>query len=277
MKPQNLKWRRTVKSALRMAAYVVGAVSIFLGVMPIPFMVFNTGAAAFLLFGVTAILTAALWDRFDGWGRVPRRLHEVSDLRRPPTPKGWRITRLALCLCLTLALAGGGALSLAMGSAIGQAPGERATVVVLGCRVYGDQPSLMLQRRLNAALEYLNIHPEAPVVCSGGQTPGDPYSEAAVMANYLTQNGIGPERIYLEERSASTAQNIGNTAEIIRQNGLPQQIAIATDGFHELRAQLYARKNGLDGRSLPAATPWGIAPSYWVREWFGLAKAVVFG
>lgn len=277
MKPQNLKWRQAVKTALQRAAYVVGGISILLGVMPIPFMVFNTGAAAFLLFGVAAILTAALWDRFDGWGRVPRRLHEVSDLRRPPAPRWWRMTRLALSLCLVLALAGGGVLSLAMGAAIGQTPGENATVVVLGCRVYGDQPSLMLQRRLNAALEYLNIHPQAAVVCSGGQTAGDPYSEAAVMANYLVQRGVSPERIYLEEQSASTAQNIGNSAEIIRQNGLPLQIAIATDGFHELRAQLYARKNGLDGRALPAVTPWGIAPAYWVREWFGLAKAVVFG
>lgn len=275
MSPQKRLGR--LKSPLRAAAYVLGGISIFSGLLCVPFLVFNMGAAALLLFGAVVILLAYLWDRFDGWGRIPRRLHEVSDLRRPPAPLWWRRLRTALCLLLSLSLVVCAGISLAMIRAIRNAPGPAATVVVLGCKVYGNQPSLMMERRLDAALEYLNSHPEAPVVCSGGKTPGDPYSEAEVMAMYLAGRGVAPERIYLEGQSASTAENIRFSAQIIRDKGLPAEVAIATDGFHQLRGQIYAGKNGLDGRGLPTMTPWGIAPSYWVREWLGIAKAVLVG
>lgn len=42
-----------------------------------------------------------------------------------------------------------------------------ATVVVLGCKVNGDQPSLMLRRRLECALEYLRTNEQAVCVVSG--------------------------------------------------------------------------------------------------------------
>lgn len=277
MRKRNPKKPRRLKGALRAAAYVLGAVSILYGLWCIPFKVFNVGMAALLLFGVLIILIAFLWDRFDGWGRIPRRLHEVSDLRRPPTPRWWRRLRAALCLLLALGIIACGGISVIMVRAIHNAPGPAATVVALGCKVYGGEPSLMLQRRLDAALEYLDAHPDAPVVCSGGKGGGDVYSEAEVMAAYLTRHGVAAQRIYLEDQSVSTAQNIAFSAAIIRENGLPIQAAIATDGFHQLRGQIYAGKNGLDGRALPARTPWGIAPSYWVREWFGVAKAVLIG
>lgn len=271
--------KRALKAAgivLRAGAFAGGIVSICVGLMPLAFMVFNTGAAAFIGAGGVAVFLAVFWDRFDGWGRIPRRLHEVSDLRRSPAPVWWKRLRLFLSICLVLFVAGGCAVSALMMAAIYNAPGPEATVVVLGCRVYGDQPSLMLQRRLDAALEYLSAHPESPVVCAGGRDQRDPYSEAYVMARYLEAQGISPERIYQEDTSTTTRENLANAASIIRENGLPQQAAIATDAFHELRGQLYAKRSGLDGRSLPAQTPWGIAPSYWVREWLGLAKALFF-
>lgn len=277
MKSVSRKKRQMIGRALRGVAMVVGCASLFLGLMPMAFMVFNMGALTFLLFGLACILLALLWDRFDGWGRIPRRLHEVSDLRHPPAPRWWRYARTALSLCLVLFAMGGTVVSVVMMAAIQNSPGDNATVVVLGCKVYGDQPSLMLQRRLNAALTYLKSHPQAPVVCSGGLTEGDPYSEAMVMANYLFENGVEANRIYLDETSASTAQNLANSARMIREFGLPEEAAIATDAFHELRGQIYAKKNGLVGKALPAVTPWGIAPSYWVREWLGIAKALVLG
>lgn len=276
MTPEKKRRAAAAGRALRAAASAAGAVCIFLGVMPMAFMVFNTGAAALIAYGGATIALCVLWDRFDGWGRVPRRIREVSDLRHAPAPLWWRRTRIIAAACLIAAAAGGAGLSAAMNAAIANPPQGPATAVVLGCKVYGDKPSLMLQRRLTEALAYLQANPDAPVVCSGGKTKGDPYSEAEVMAMYLTDSGIAPERIYLDNTSGTTGQNMANAAAIIRENGLPEQAAVATDGFHELRAWIYAKKNGLTGRALPAVTPWGIAPSYWVREWFGLAKSLFF-
>ena len=47
-----------------------------------------------------------------------------------------------------------------------QQTGE-ATVVVLGCKVNGEEPSLMLRRRLECAMEYLAENPQADCVVSG--------------------------------------------------------------------------------------------------------------
>lgn len=259
----------------RSLSFCGGAASFSLGLIALPSLVFNLGSAALFAFGGTAIALPFFWNRFDGWGRVPRRLHEVSDRRKPPVPSWWKKLRIALAACLVLGTCVGAGLSIAMVAAIRNTPPENGTVIVLGCKVYGSQPSPMLQRRLNTALKYLNANPESPVICSGGLSAGDPYSEAKVMAQYLYDHGIPQERIYLEERSTSTAENIAFSAQIIRDYGLPSQIALATDGFHQLRGQIFSRKNGLQPGALPAPTSWNVIPCYWVREWLGLAKAFI--
>jgi len=58
---------------------------------------------------------------------------------------------------------------------------EGATVVVLGCRVYGERANQMLIERLEAAYEYLTEHEEAMCVLSGGKGPGESISEAECM------------------------------------------------------------------------------------------------
>ena len=61
-----------------------------------------------------------------------------------------------------------------------QQTGE-ATVVVLGCKVNGEEPSLMLRRRLECAMEYLAENPQADCVVSGGMGDNESYTEAHVM------------------------------------------------------------------------------------------------
>lgn len=45
-------------------------------------------------------------------------------------------------------------------------------VMVLGAGVNGETPSLTLRTRMDAAIAYLELHPDIPVVLSGGQGPG---------------------------------------------------------------------------------------------------------
>ena len=42
-------------------------------------------------------------------------------------------------------------------------------VVVLGAQTHGDRPSRTLRERLDLAAEYLEAHPAARVIVSGGQ------------------------------------------------------------------------------------------------------------
>lgn len=158
-----------------------------------------------------------------------------------------------------------------IGAAV-SAPDENATVVVLGCKVNGEQPSLMLSRRLEAAYDYLTVHPSAKCILSGGQGYNEGISEAECMYRWLVDKGIDSKRLYKEGRSTTTEENIRYSGEIITQNGLNEELALVTDGFHEFRASVIAQKQGYMCGSVPANTPFYLLPTYVLREMFGIAK-----
>ncbi len=143
---------------------------------------------------------------------------------------------------------------------------EPATVIVMGCEVRGDQPSLMLKERLNVAYKELINNPDYKCIVSGGHTVGDPLSEAMVMRNYLVEKGIDSNRIYLEDQATNTQENIAKSISIIKQNQLPENIIIATDAFHQLRANYYVRENNYQGYATSSLSGIGLVPGYYARE-----------
>lgn len=160
--------------------------------------------------------------------------------------------------------------------AAGRKPAEDATVVVLGCRVYGELASLSLLERLQAAEEYLREHPEAVCILSGGQGPGEDISEAECMYRYLTEQGISPERLYREDKSTSTRENLAFSRAIIEEHGFGENVAIVTNEYHEYRASIIARELDLEAASVPAATAVWLFPAYYVRELYGILYEWVF-
>ena len=149
-------------------------------------------------------------------------------------------------------------------------PSENATVVVLGCRAYGSRPSIMLASRLDAAYEYLTEHPDAICIVSGGQGPDESMPEAECMYLYLTDRGIAPERIYQENRSTSTRENLLFSQEIIEAKGLNPEIAIVTNEYHEYRAGMVAEALEMEYSAVPARTPLWLFPTYYIRELYGI-------
>jgi len=149
-------------------------------------------------------------------------------------------------------------------------PHEAATIVVLGCRVVGEGPSQMLEERLEAALQYMNEHPEAVAVLSGGQGADESISEAECMFRYLTAHGIDSKRLYLEDKSTSTKENIAFSHDIIVKNHLNDEIAIVTNEFHEYRAIRAAKAFGYQAAAIPAKTFIFLFPTYYVRELYGI-------
>lgn len=192
-----------------------------------------------------------------------------------------RFGRILICtavvivaVCIILA----SVISVLMIKASRDAPdGRPSTVVVLGCKVNGTSPSLMLERRLDAAYEYLSENPDVIVIVSGGKGDDEHISEAECMKNYLTDLGISPERIYMEDKSSSTYENLKFSQKIIEENKLNNDITIVTDSFHQLRAEMIAEELGFNAYSVSAHTPMWLLPTYWVREWFGVVFQFVFG
>lgn len=153
---------------------------------------------------------------------------------------------------------------------------EPGAVIVLGCQVRGETPSTMLARRLDAALETLSEHPNAVCVVSGGKGSGEDISEAEAMRRYLVERGIPDERIILEDRSVDTRGNIRFSAELLKERGIDSAV-IVTNEFHQYRADIYARRNGLTAGHHSGKTPLYNLPNYWVREWAALYDAFVRG
>ena len=80
-------------------------------------------------------------------------------------------------------------------------------MIVLGAGVNGTEPSLSLRTRLDAALDYLTANPDIPAVLTGGRGYGETITEAQCMYDYLTERGVEPERLILEDAASNTAEN----------------------------------------------------------------------
>lgn len=154
-------------------------------------------------------------------------------------------------------------------------------VIILGAGVNGTSPSLSLQTRLDAALSYLEAHPDIPVVLTGGQGYGEEISEAACMYDYLTARGVEPERLILEEAASNTAENFAFSAPLLEEAGVDigtDTVAVVTNDFHVARARLIARKKGYGATyGVGAPIPWPhLEVNYYLREAFAVVKSVLF-
>ncbi len=160
--------------------------------------------------------------------------------------------------------------------------GDPQVMIVLGCSVKPWGPSILLQDRLNKALDYLQDHPDMTVVVSGGQGADEPVSEAQAMYDYLVDHGIAAERILLEDQSFNTMQNLTYSAELLTAQGydVTQDVMVVSNGFHLTRVRmLWNRVVGDDAHLSTLAAPSSHAPSrlkMYIREPIGLVKSFIF-
>lgn len=187
----------------------------------------------------------------------------------------WRVITNAFAVLLTMVLLFIIIMLFMMKYYSSRKPADTATVVVLGCQVNGKKPSLMLKKRLEAAYDYLIEHENAACVVSGGKGNNEDISEAECMYIWLTEKGIAPSRIYKEDRSANTYENIAFTGEIISSEGLSEELAIVTDGFHEMRAAMIAGKMGYSSGAVSAQTPLYLSASFTTRELIALSAEII--
>lgn len=224
--------------------------------------VVNAGNIAGTFASAVLLIITIFWRQFSGfigsiWQHIPGKIF---------------LSIIALMLAAGICLAG--FLSVKMISSANNAPERPCTAVVLGCKVKGTVPSLMLKRRLEAAYGYLDENPEAMCIVSGGQGTGEEISEAEAMKRYLTEKGIDSGRILMEDRSVNTHENLAFSKAVLEENGLDSEIVIITDGFHQYRASLIAEELGLRSYSVSCHTRTELVPTYWVREWFALIKEI---
>ena len=156
-------------------------------------------------------------------------------------------------------------------------PPKGTPVVILGCGLAGTHIDIMLQSRANTAIYYLkNKDTTAKCIVSGGKGVNELLSEAQAIKNYLMQNGIPESRIIVEDKSTNTYENIRNSADIIKKDGM-SDMAVATDSYHEFRVSVLVKKQNMKFYALPSKTPPDLFLAYWIRESLAVTKVLIFG
>ena len=249
-----------MKNLLRFAAAALCVAAIVYFLMPLGLGISHIGM--YYPCAVLAIVIFALL--------FPRT---VQKLLRGPWGK-WVKAAAALlltgvsCILLTVGI-------IAFAAADAPAEDEEVTVMVLGCQVIGEKPSVMLRQRIETAYAYLAAHPEVKCVATGGKGGNENISEGECIRRELVAMGIDPGRIYVEDQSTSTAENMQFSSRIIAAQKFPTTVVVASDTFHQLRAGIYAKRSGLEARSLGCRSPWYLSGGYWTREVLALYAAFI--
>ena len=191
---------------------------------------------------------------------------------------------LALLAAILLAAAAFLALELVVltGGRTAVAEGEDApqVMVIFGCKVDPDGPSVLLRDRLDTALDYLEDHPELTVVVTGGKGDDEHQSEAAAMYDYLTGHGVDGAQILLEDQSRNTWQNVNNTLALLEAGGAEpgtDSVLLVSSDFHLTRIRMLWQRAAGEGCTLSTlAAPVSHFPSrvqMFFREPFALVKS----
>ena len=153
-------------------------------------------------------------------------------------------------------------------------------VLVLGCKVNPNGPSLSLSERIEATYQYLTKNPDTICIASGGQGPDEPMTEARCIYDRLTAMGIDPSRIWLEEKSTSTWENLNFSLDLIEEKtgSRPTAIGLVSSEYHLFRAGLLAKECGITIQGIPAATSWlALRLNNYLREVAGVWHYLILG
>ena len=151
-------------------------------------------------------------------------------------------------------------------------------IIVLGAAVHGDKVTWVLENRLNTAIEYLEAHPTAICVVSGGQGAGESVTEGSAMKKYMEEHGVDASRVYAEEQAKNTKENFVNSKKIIDGVlGENAKIAFVTTNFHVYRAGQVAKELGMQVIGIPADDVWYLRLNNFLRECVGICVYALRG
>ncbi len=188
-----------------------------------------------------------------------------------------RIAKVILCLFLVWLISFGVLVTAFINAAVSQTDEDVQCVFVLGAGIKGETPTLVLQERLNFAIDYMNSYPSSIAIVSGGKGFGESITEAEAMYRYMVDRGIGQNRILKEEKATSTYENMLYSKRLFEESSKESlsKIMIVTSDFHMLRSKMLAERVGLEAAGISSSTPGYIYPNVLLREYFAYFKSLL--
>ena len=93
-------------------------------------------------------------------------------------------------------------------------------IVVFGTAQYDGEPSPVLAARLDHAIELYEAKLAPVVVVTGGNQPGDRFTEAAASATYLLERGVPDEDVLREVSGTSSWQSLAAVSEFLAERDI---------------------------------------------------------
>ncbi len=207
--------------------------------------------------------------------------YNLCHMAKNKWPRGTRVVRRIFTVCLCIGLIVVGITECIIIKASFGDPEETCQyMVVLGAKVRSDGPSVALMDRIRATAEYMRQHPEVIAIVSGGQGADEPMTEAQCMYDELCKLGIAPERIWMEDKSTSTWENLQFTLDLIEEKTgqRPEKIGLLSSEYHMFRAGLFADACGVDAVGIPARTSrFSQLVNHFMREVAGVWHYIILG
>jgi uncharacterized SAM-binding protein YcdF (DUF218 family) len=130
-------------------------------------------------------------------------------------------------------------------------------IVVLGAAQYDGRPSAIYQARLQHALDLYNSGVAPLLVFTGGNEPGDRFTEGGSGARWATEHGVPASAVLTEEKSRTTYGNLAGAKRMLEVRGgvgRRPRVVVVSDPFHMFRAVRQAGDLGLDAFPSPTRT-----------------------
>lgn len=119
-------------------------------------------------------------------------------------------------------------------------PDDIDCIIVLGAGIWGEEPSPMLQDRLDTAIK-LYKEGAAPKIIMTGDHGRTEYDEVNVMKDYAMKQGIPSSDIFMDHAGFSTYESIYRAKHIFK----AENVVIVTQEYHLYRALFIANSLGL--------------------------------
>jgi uncharacterized SAM-binding protein YcdF (DUF218 family) len=129
------------------------------------------------------------------------------------------------------------------GGSHGAEPTE--AIMVLGAAQYDGRPSPQLAGRLDHAADLYAAGVAPTIVVTGGNIPGDRFTEAEASAAYLIERGVPDAAIVQVGEGNTTYDSVAATVPVLATLGI-DRVALVTDPYHALRARLITEELDLD-------------------------------
>ncbi len=145
-------------------------------------------------------------------------------------------------------------------------------IIVLGCGIYGDQPTPFLKDRLDTAIDLYN-RGFAPKLLMSGDHGLEDYNEVGVMRNYAMSKGVPSEDIFMDHAGFSTYETMIRAKQIF---GVKKAVVV-TQEFHLARSVYDCRAFGIEARGVKAINSgYVVLPKNYVRETAARAKDIIW-